>query len=343
PISSLIKIQEKFEPEKTIYDNWNWVHTRLLKTMAEKSLFKKIYWSYAISISLSPIIDMQIATKDKEKEVLFKSLKKLPHKLLVSIKNLLPNRNIPESLHKTLDSSLATLLSENQAEIANSEQGKPSLKSLSPFDEQIFLHKPGSEKDTGPSLTSPEHQAEKKRRKAKNIQEEIMANEEPVWVMDAGLVLLSPFLPALFKTCDYLDNGIFRSTEMGASAVNLLVYMAHGLEELPEYQKLLPKFLCGILWETLLPETDPISDLERSNADELLIAVVTHWKALKNSSPEAVQEAFIRRLGKIIAGNPGILLEVEPKTQDILLKRLPWGFSMIKFQWMPDILQVKWI
>jgi hypothetical protein len=258
------------------------------------------------------------------------------------MKHLLVGKNIPERLQSTLTSSLEELISENKSEIKKTDQKKSNFKSLSPFEDQIFSQNSPTE-SSKETIPGSEFQVEKMKKMAKAIRDELLTNEEPIWVNDAGLVLLSPFITELFQTCDFLDKGFFKSREMSARAVNILVYLAHGMEDLPEYQKLLPKLFCGILWETVLPETLPVSDLERSNADELLIAVVKHWKALGNSSPEAIQEAFIRRPGKLIPGNPGIILEVEKKTQDVLLKHLPWGFSMIKLQWMPDILQVKWI
>ena len=258
------------------------------------------------------------------------------------MKLLIVGQDIPETLQKRLINSLDGLISAYKADKENNKKGKSSLKSLSPFEDQIDSQNtstaPGEKK-----LQTATTQAEKMNEIAKAFQEEISSELEPIWVNNAGLAILTPFITELFKSCDFLEKGQFKSVEMSARAINVLVHLAHGLEEVPEYQKLLPKLLCGILWDTVLPEISPISDLERANAEKLMKAVVSHWKALGNSSPEAVQEAFIRRPGKLIPGNPALILEVEQKTQDILLKKLPWGFSMIKLQWMPNILQVRWI
>lgn len=338
PVPFILKILEHFTPVKSIFDNWKWIDAYLLTTALDKALFKRNYWSYVLSWCFVNVQEKPVSASIKEGEILFKALKKLPENLLVSMKLLLVEQDIPETLQRSMINSLDGLISDYKSDKGKTEKEKSSLKFLSPFEDQIDSRNtptaPGEE-----TLQTPASQAGM----AKAIQEEISTDEEPIWVSNAGLALLSPFITELFQSCDFLDKGLFKSLEMSARAVNVLVHLAHGMEEVPEYQKLLPKLFCGILWETVLPEISPVSDLERSNAEELLKAVVNHWKALGNSSPEAVQEAFIRRPGKLIPGNPALLLEVEKKTQDILLKKLPWGFSMIKLRWMPSVLQVKWI
>ena len=32
----------------------------------------------------------------------------------------------------------------------------------------------------------------------------------------------------------------------------------------------------------------------------------------------------------------------ERKAQDLLLNRLPWGYSTVKFAWMPETLHIEW-
>jgi hypothetical protein len=35
-------------------------------------------------------------------------------------------------------------------------------------------------------------------------------------------------------------------------------------------------------------------------------------------------------------------LKVQPRAFDMLLDRLPWGFSIIKLPWMQGVLHVEW-
>lgn len=338
----ILSVLDNFIPIKSIFENWKWVDKCLLPKALDKAYFKKIYWSYVFSDYVINIQENPVSESDKEEKVLFKALKKLPRNLLITMKALIVKEEIPKPIERKIDSHLSKLISSQKSDKEKTKQGKSSLKSLSPLEGQIEVR--NSSESPRESETQPhETKADKLKNKAKAIRKEISSSEEPILINDAGLVILSPFITELFKSCNFLDKGDFKSLEMKARAINVLSYLAYGLEELPEYQKLLPKLFCGLLWESVLPETLPISDLERSSADKLLKAVVNHWEALGNSSPEAIQETFIRRPGKLYPGNPALILEVEQKTQDILLKKLPWGFSMIKFHWMPNIIQVKWI
>jgi hypothetical protein len=125
-------------------------------------------------------------------------------------------------------------------------------------------------------------------------------------------------------------------------AVHALHYLGAGHEEAPEYVLMLSKLLCGIPIEWPLEPGLPLSDEERAACDELLVQVIGHWSALRNTSSAALREAFLRREGKLFLTDDGWRLEVQRRTEDILLSRLPWGFPMIKFSWMPRLLSVTW-
>jgi len=163
-----------------------------------------------------------------------------------------------------------------------------------------------------------------------------------ILVPDSGLVLLHPFLPQLFKYCNWLNENQFLNDEVRNRAVNVLHYLATGDEEVPEYVLMLPKLLCGIPPEWPLEPALPLTDEERAACDELLVQIIGHWSVLRNASPAALRETFLRREGKLFSTNEGWRLEVQRKTEDILIDRLPWGFSMIKFSWMPRRLSVAW-
>lgn len=341
-VSFINRVLENFMPVGSVFDYWRWVDKCLLPKAQDKAYFKKIYWSYVLSEYIITIQENAAPISGKAEKVLFKALKKLPESLLISMKSLVVKEKIPKPFHKHIINHLDKLISGYLSDNEKTKKGKSNLKSLSPIEGQMEVL--NSSNSSSKSKTKNRgNQEGNLNKQVEAIRKEISSNLEPIWINDAGLVILAPFITELFKTCDFLDKGNFKSLEMKARAVNVFGYLAHGENKVPEYQKLLPKLFCGLLWETVLPETSPISDKEKTNADKLLKAVVNHWKALGNSSPEAIQEAFIRRPGKLILGNPALMLEVEQKTQDILLKKLPWGFSMIKLQWMPNIVQVKWI
>ena len=81
---------------------------------------------------------------------------------------------------------------------------------------------------------------------------------------------------------------------------------------------------------------------EKKEADALLKAVIKHWGALGNASIEALREGFFNRDGKLSTTDKGQLLQIEQRTEDILLSRLPWSIGMIKLHWMQEMLFVEW-
>jgi hypothetical protein len=163
-----------------------------------------------------------------------------------------------------------------------------------------------------------------------------------ILIPGAGLVLLHPFLPRLFEHCNWLNENEFVNDEVRNRAVYILHYLATGDEEAPEYVLMLPKLLCGIPLESPLEPAAPLTDQEKAACDDMLRQVITHWKALGNTSPAGLREAFLQRQGKLFSTDDGWRLEVQRKTEDILLNRLPWGFSVIKFSWTPRLLFVSW-
>lgn len=166
--------------------------------------------------------------------------------------------------------------------------------------------------------------------------------EDFILVSDAGLVLLHPFLPRFFEYCNWLKENKFLNDEARNRAVSALHYLTTGDEEVPEYVLMLPKLLCGIPLEWLLEPPLPLTEPEKAACDELLLQVIGHWSVLRNTSIAALRGTFLRREGKLFLTDEGWRLEVQRKTEDILLGRLPWGFSMIKFIWMPRLLSVSW-
>lgn len=180
----------------------------------------------------------------------------------------------------------------------------------------------------------------------KKFKETEKANSIPkddfILIPGAGLVLLHPFLQRLFEHCHWLDENEFVNDVARNRAVYLLHYLAAGNEDAPEYVLMLPKLLCGIPPEWPLEPALPLTDAEKAACNEMLIQVIAHWTALRDTSPAGLREAFLWRQGKLFLSDEGWRLEVQYKTEDILLNHLPWGFSMIKFSWMPRLLSVSW-
>lgn len=163
---------------------------------------------------------------------------------------------------------------------------------------------------------------------------------EGIFIDNAGLVLLHPFLQRFFE-----QLGIASEVELlqPERALCLLHYLVTGHPEAPEYELVLPKLLCGIPLSMPVPILIEISEREKNEVSSLLEAVINHWEALGNTSEDGLRGSFLVRPGKLSQKEDGDwLLQVESRTYDILLDQLPWGISMIRLHWMKTMLWVEW-
>lgn len=165
------------------------------------------------------------------------------------------------------------------------------------------------------------------------------------YVPNAGLVLLAQFLPTLFARLDLLDAGDFRQQDARFRAIHLLQYLATGALETYEYDLTLNKVLCGLPLTEPVPRWVQLTETDLAEADQLLVEAIQHWSVLRNTSVAGLQETFLQRTGKLVRlETGGWQLQVERKTVDILLDRLPmgWGYSVVSLPWMPKLIFVEW-
>jgi len=158
----------------------------------------------------------------------------------------------------------------------------------------------------------------------------------------SGVVLLAPFFKPYFTRLELINNNRFINDQAQERAVMLLYYLATGRVEAAEFDLVLQKILCGYALEKPLPTSIVLSKKEETCSVELLDSVLNHWEPLKGTSIQGLREAFLIRNGNLELRENGWILKVEQKTLDILLSRLPWGFSTIQQPWMQDILSVDW-
>ncbi len=163
--------------------------------------------------------------------------------------------------------------------------------------------------------------------------------QEGIYIENAGLILLHPFLPQFFTALDIANEVQLIQPER---ALCLLHFLTTGLLITPEYELTLAKILCNIPLEMPVESDMELSKLEREEAEALLNAVIRHWEALRNTSIDGLRGEFLLRFGKLSMRDGDWLLQVEAKTVDILLNHLPWGISMIKLPWMQRMLWVEW-
>ena len=98
-----------------------------------------------------------------------------------------------------------------------------------------------------------------------------------------------------------------------------------------------------MVWEEVIDTSIVLNETHIQTATELMEAVIKHWNAIGKTSLDGLREGFINRQGKISNRKNGWLITVEKKAQDVLLARLPWGYSMIQFPWFKNaMIHVDW-
>nr|WP_321236371.1 contractile injection system tape measure protein [uncultured Psychroserpens sp.] len=166
-------------------------------------------------------------------------------------------------------------------------------------------------------------------------------NDE-IFIVAAGLIILHPYLLQLFTQLEFLKNGKFMNSQMQNRAIHLLGFIATGETHLSEDKLIMPKILCGIDINTPVKRRLKLKKKEKMEADKMLEIVVSHWKALGNTSINTFRDSFLKRDGKLSLEDKGWDLLVEQKSIDILLCKIPWGITPIKLPWMHKLLYVTW-
>lgn len=164
----------------------------------------------------------------------------------------------------------------------------------------------------------------------------------PLFINNAGLIILSPYLSTLFERCGLTENGAFKDSEAEFQAIQLLDYACTGATNSGEQELVLPKILCGFPVQNPIDTSVAISEEQKATVDSLLEAVTQQWPGLENTTIDALRGSFLIRDGKLEEMEDSIHLRVEQKSFDMLLDRIPWNISSIKLSWMPKLLKVVW-
>ncbi|WP_293082676.1 contractile injection system tape measure protein [Moorena sp. SIO4A1] len=188
-----------------------------------------------------------------------------------------------------------------------------------------------------------------------NIQQELKSNQtrfpdvvntfsdsDEIYIYNAGLILLWPFLTRFFVKIGLVQDKIFINTISAERAALLLQYLVDNSTEIPEHSLPLNKILCGIDLLEPIDTNLEITPQERAECENLLYAVIQNWSILKNTSIEGFRTAFLQRNGMVRVRDGSWLLQVERETYDILLDRIPWSIRVVKLPWMDNILYVEW-
>jgi hypothetical protein len=166
--------------------------------------------------------------------------------------------------------------------------------------------------------------------------------DEPLYIKNAGLVLLHPYFHRLFSMLNLLEKNKFISEEAQIKGVHLLQFIATGKTEHPENELVLNKIICGLPLSTPVPMDIGLSDEEKRIASGLLSGAIANWPRMKTMTPDALRGTFILREGNIKEEADRWKLKVEKGSFDILLKTIPWAFNFVRMGFMPKFISVEW-
>lgn len=163
--------------------------------------------------------------------------------------------------------------------------------------------------------------------------------KEGIYIANAGLVIMAPFLPVFFRK---IELAVEKELTGKAKAVCLLQYLAGYDTNWKEYDMPLNKILCGAEPGDRIDTDIKINADEKGEANKLLESVIEKWAKLGHTSVRGLQEGFLQRNGKLTPNGNEWLLQVEQKPYDMLLEHLPWSISIIKLPWMKYVLKTEW-
>ncbi len=174
--------------------------------------------------------------------------------------------------------------------------------------------------------------------------ERLLASEL-LMVGNAGLVLTGPFLPRLWRRLGLLDaeGQAFAAPAAARRAALLLQLLASGADgDCPEHLLPLCKLLCGLPLAEPLPRRLDADSQEREAIEGLLQALIRHWAALGRTSVPGFRSSFLMRQGALRQRDEDWQLQVQSRSYDLLLDRLPWAYKTLKLPWMGEVLHVEW-
>ena len=315
---------------------------RLILQHTEKDLksIVELYTGFSQSELLNFINELRNNIKQESKslsgsKINFRELELKNWELVIKIVVLQAKKLNSEVLQQVILKDLPETLFQHLKKIAETEPGNyPHLNNA--------IEKSSEERKQFPDLAIEEKNKQEQPAVLNQIEPVAEEIESPQFINNAGLVLLHPFLFRLFQKLELLKENNFKDFNCQSKAVLLLRFLATGKEVIPEYEMQLPKFLCAMPANLPLDHSIRLSKTEKEEAHHLLTAVIKNWNALGKTSPEGLQEGFLKRDGKLLKNESGWKLIVESKTIDILLDKLPWGISIIKLPWMDEHLKVEW-
>lgn len=172
--------------------------------------------------------------------------------------------------------------------------------------------------------------------------------ETGVYVNNAGLIILTPYLKPFFGNLGLLEGKKFKDPDSAIKGIHLLQYMCgFALQNAPlefgEHDLLFNKILCGVDITEVVPENVVLTPEEKEECTGLLQAILNNWSIMKNSSIRALQITFFQKQGRLkkVGMNWDLIIERDSAVE-ILIDKLPWSISMTKLPWNDFTIHSQW-
>ena len=204
-----------------------------------------------------------------------------------------------------------------------SVSGRPASPATGPAAEAADLRPSGRDKEAGASR-----------------EEERPAGD--IYIANAGVVLAASYLQRLFDMLGLIEGPAFKDAASAVRGVHLLQFMVDESTASPEHLLVLNKIMCGVRTGIPIVREIDITDREKEAVEGLIQGMIQNWTALGNTSVAGFRESFLQREGRLRLDNNAWHLLVEPRAYDMLLDRIPWGFSTIRLPWMERVIYVDW-
>lgn len=299
----------------------------LLQVLNKKThAFKASFWQLIFDVS-NDKKPLNLISFYQQKQQEFTS-EKLSFELFIqNIKAFFPINMSDDELKKINDNYL------NSGKQKSNIQPQSSIENTSEYR--------ATKDENSPSFT-PEIRSTVKEELSINSKKDFQEKKsisKSCYVQNAGLIVLHPFLKELLKSCSLIEDNKILDKELAA---HLLHYAATKKENDYEHAMLFEKFLCGIPLQQSIQKEIKIEDQHKQQVEEMLLSVVEHWTALKNTSTDVVRTEFIQREGKLDWSESNPKLTIERKTQDFLLEKIPWNITIIKIPWIENLIYTQW-
>jgi hypothetical protein len=193
--------------------------------------------------------------------------------------------------------------------------------------------------------TGPRRQGEESIGAPKTIKTPLnltFSDADELYIDNAGLVILHPFLRHFFERLELLEDKQFKDMAARQRAVGLLQYAVSEDPSSPEYLLPLNKVLCGMELDEVFDFGPPVTETEAEECTNLLTAAIANAPILKNMTINGLRGTFLLRPGVLSSRDGAWLLRVERETYDVVLDRFPWTMQWVKLPWMDTPLRIEW-